>query len=695
VEIENKLDVSGIDVSNTLTVKGISTFEDNVRMENKLNVSILEVSNNLIVKGTATFKDNVIMNATLDLSNLSIGEKIGIGTPNPECPLQISTVGYSDQSSYNKQMEYTGDGITSNAQRYFNGKPDSDSGLYFRSIAMSHDGKRRTACVYGGYIYTSEDSGVNWISYSNISTPKNWTGIAMSSDGTIRVACTDGFSRAEVWKSIDGGRSWLATHPSYASNTSMHTMFRSIAMSDDGLIIGVVAWNDYIYLSSDTGKSWKQAKNLDEYQPSDDFSDYFTTNRRYYSGIAISRYNEKIIILACYENKIDKYHFNLVPTRLVHTVQSEMTLNYLSYLTQNLAIPLPPDGGNDKDERQLSIALLDSSAQNIVASYGALTGLLQHTTNGGTNWHTIAEPTPPWLSIGSALNTGSFTLCLSTAQFVEFDNVSALPSITDPSYLSINSANPLSIKTAGGIWVGKSVISASDSRIKTNIQDVPDNLALQQLRDIPCKYYEYKDKIERGSDKTIGFIAQEVKEIMPMAIAQEKQIIPDVYKSINCDWTLDNSDINNVKYKMSSTDLSNVSGIKYKFYMSNNVDPSKPFELSINNIDSNGEKTETIIGSSDNTFTFDNEYNNVFCYGKEVSDFHTLDKNKLFTLNFSATQEIDRIQQTHITEIDELKLKVTTLETKMTSLKTENAYLKTIVDKLTSATSFEDFKSKM
>ena len=29
-------------------------------------------------------------------------------------------------------------------------------------------------------------------------------------------------------------------------------------------------------------------------------------------------------------------------------------------------------------------------------------------------------------------------------------------------------------------------VAASDSRIKTNIVDVPDNLALQQLRSIPC-----------------------------------------------------------------------------------------------------------------------------------------------------------------------------------------------------------------
>ena len=266
--------------------------------------------------------------------------------------------------------------------------------------------------------------------------------------------------------------------------------------------------------------------------------------------------------------------------------------------------------------------------------------------NNNGSWGMITHY-EDWRSISYASTTG--LLCGTydqINQIREFSgNAFQNKSVKTVTYISQSNYYPLSIKTAGSIWVDKSYINSSDRRIKTNIQDVPDNLALQQLRDIPCRYYEYKDKIERGPDKTIGFIAQEVKEIMPMAIAQEKQIIPDVYKSINCDWTLDNSDINNLKYKMSSADLSNVSGIKYKFYVSNNVDPSKPFDLSTNNIDSNGEKTVTIIGNSDDTFTFDNKYNNVFCYGKSVDDFYTLDKNKLFALNFSATQELDKLVQ--------------------------------------------------
>ena len=225
---------------------------------------------------------------------------------------------------------------------------------------------------------------------------------------------------------------------------------------------------------------------------------------------------------------------------------------------------------------------------------------------------------------------------------------------------------------------------SSDSRIKKNIVDVPDNLALQQLRNIPCRYYEYIDKLERGNNKTIGFIAQEVKSILPMAVSEQKQIIPNVYKIINSTWTSSNN-----KFLMSSTDLINVNGVKYRFYVSNATNMSD-------------EKMVEITGNNDNTFTFDAQYTNVFCYGSEVNDFNILDKNKLFTLNFSATQEIDRIQQTHITKIASLETKVTTQEqtitTQQQTINTQEQKineLSSIITKLKNASSFEDFKSQL
>ena len=65
-------------------------------------------------------------------------------------------------------------------------------------------------------------------------------------------------------------------------------------------------------------------------------------------------------------------------------------------------------------------------------------------------------------------------------------------------------------------WTQEGILATSDRRIKDNIIDVSDNKALNMLRNIPCRYYEYKDKVNKGYDKTIGFIAQEVKEVIPV-----------------------------------------------------------------------------------------------------------------------------------------------------------------------------------
>ena len=235
--------------------------------------------------------------------------------------------------------------------------------------------------------------------------------------------------------------------------------------------------------------------------------------------------------------------------------------------------------------------------------------------------------------------------------------------VADESTLS---SENVSIKSSNSLWISggsDNILISSDERIKTNIVDVSDDLALDQIRSIPVHYFNFKDKLSSGNKQMIGFIAQEVKNIFPMAVSEQTHIIPSVLKMINCSWNNIGDD-----FIMSSTDLTNVSGVKYKFYVSNDSDGSNEKEL-------------IITGNNDNTFTFDQQYSQVFCYGNEVNDFHTLDQLKLFTLNFSATQELDRIQQKQQVEID--------------TLKSENAELKSIIDKLKTATSFEDFKSQL
>ena len=204
----------------------------------------------------------------------------------------------------------------------------------------------------------------------------------------------------------------------------------------------------------------------------------------------------------------------------------------------------------------------------------------------------------------------------------------------------------------------------SDNRLKENIRDVSDNDALQKLRDISCVNYEYKDKVARRSGTTIGFIAQQVKEHMPMAVIIQKDIIPNEMRKIETlQWTtiqpLDASgnvdpSANNT-YKLTISDLSDNSGnTLYRFYVSN--DPSGNDEC---------QKDIYSLENDAKSFIFDQSWNNVFIYGKEVDDFHTLDKQKLFALNFSATQELDKQQQLDKQKIATLENKVQTLETQL------------------------------
>jgi hypothetical protein len=123
--------------------------------------------------------------------------------------------------------------------------------------------------------------------------------------------------------------------------------------------------------------------------------------------------------------------------------------------------------------------------------------------------------------------------------------------------------------------------------------------------------------------------------------------------------------------------LEDVSGnTKYRFYMSN--DPSGNDEV---------RKDATTLENDPKSFVFDQQWTKVFLYGKEVDDFHVLDKQKLFALNFSATQELDKIQQEEKAKVESLEKenaelssknallesKVTTLENKTTTLETQLA----------------------
>ena len=88
--------------------------------------------------------------------------------------------------------------------------------------------------------------------------------------------------------------------------------------------------------------------------------------------------------------------------------------------------------------------------------------------------------------------------------------------------------------THDGKWYRQSAHAYSDRRIKKNITSVPDNLSLKKLRNIDVVYYDYILNTEKY--KTIGFIAQQVKEHAPEVVTIQNRQIPNEMREITPEW---------------------------------------------------------------------------------------------------------------------------------------------------------------
>ena len=182
-------------------------------------------------------------------------------------------------------------------------------------------------------------------------------------------------------------------------------------------------------------------------------------------------------------------------------------------------------------------------------------------------------------------------------------------------------------------------LTASDERIKTNIDDVGAWVsALDTLRLLKPKQYTYKDNVNRGEQPVWGFIAQEVRDTLPYATKLRTEYVPDMYTLAKV------SDKNKILYGTSKLN----SGEKIKI------------------ITPDGEDVyTTIIEIIDNTtFRIDTDlkHKEIFLFGREVEDFTFLNKDSIFTITTAALQEIDTQLQNEKQRKENLKTRLKTLE---------------------------------
>jgi hypothetical protein len=218
---------------------------------------------------------------------------------------------------------------------------------------------------------------------------------------------------------------------------------------------------------------------------------------------------------------------------------------------------------------------------------------------------------------------------------------------------------PVSIYGLGYIWAATGFVASSDRRIKKDIVEIDDDVALQAVRRLKPSMYKYVDTVSRTDKQVYGFIAQEVQEVLPYAVTQRTESIPDIYKV---------------------GILSDGGMLKLPEDCNINIDDklrilTKDGKESFGTVTSVMDSQTVLMDIKIDDFDL-TEPQEVFVYGREVNDFHVLQKEAIFTVGVSAIQELDRQQQLHKTKLQELQTEIAYQNLQIQGLQNENAQLK-------------------
>ncbi len=270
------------------------------------------------------------------------------------------------------------------------------------------------------------------------------------------------------------------------------------------------------------------------------------------------------------------------------------------------------------------------------------------------------ENTNPLIGKSTLIN-GTTSVSTVVKLFSEASTAIESTNLSDGAFggTSTTRVNKLSIYSFGSIVTTASFIAVSDRRIKTNIVDVSDDQALVQFRLLKPKRYTYKDVIQKGSTPVYGFIAQEVKETLDYASDIISDTIPNIYESAvflgdtltlsfnTADLSRDASGVLFDKLKVKTRELKDEYVNIVEVIDAHTIKVDKDLTEWGGQIDASG---QLVPG------------NRIFVYGQKVDDFHTLNKDAIWTVATAALQEVDRQLQAEKQKTTEMQTTITALQ---------------------------------
>jgi len=212
-------------------------------------------------------------------------------------------------------------------------------------------------------------------------------------------------------------------------------------------------------------------------------------------------------------------------------------------------------------------------------------------------------------------------------------------------YADFQSFNYIRVQPAEVIAEGYK--TSSDRRIKNDIVEIPDALALETFRGLEAKYYYYENN-DKSDVRQIGFIAQEVREAIPEAVILGKGTLPDEQRVVEVLWQ---EVVNSTEYSMELS-LETLAPGKYKFKF-----PGDGSMAELETLDG-----KTFLTGDGKVWTSKTKHSEVELFGSIVDDFHYIDKDKIFTVAYAAMQEMDRTQQALLLTIASLEARLAALE---------------------------------
>ncbi len=482
--------------------------------------------------------------------------------------------------------------------------------------------------VNDAYYTPHMDSGLQYNPATQVLTTTNFTGaltgnaatatklaatktIDITGDITATAVAFDGSSNIAISAAVNNDSH---THTGSTISSLAGTDITTGTISDARLpatISSNITGNAATATTTTTATTANQASRLFIYN--DDTGD--TNNPILFTATTNSGYKDIFEDSALY--------FDNTSNRLYSTSFSGSLIGNASSATALAANPADCAAGLFATAINASGTLTCTAQRTITDSISSSSSTISASATAVKKAYDKGNHTHPYLSTGGGTVSGSLTINGQFSKSVagyyyysrDLEEQSNIPFSTGASTASENTTAIYTSLYAAYAIVADAFVAPSDKRIKKDITPLENSLdAINKLN--PVTYIK-KDTFAHNGRLETGFIAQEVKEILPSAVSIGKGDIP-VLKTVN---------------EMSFED-----GVKYTIQITK---------------DGENEKQDYIGGE-------ELPEGEIYVISKEVDDFHSIEYGVLYTHAIKAIQE----QQE---QIKAMQVELTALKTRLDS----------------------------